>query len=192
MLTRNATMRDIPQMLSLINGYAAQAVMLPRTDFELAEDIRDFVVAEADGQIVGCGALHIYTPTAAEVRSLAVDPHQKTRGIGKEIVSRLEVEAARFGLTSIFAFTYVPGFFSKLGYSQVDRGMLPQKAWKDCLRCPKFQNCDEIAVHKAVPASSATWSPSTKLLHVLPTNAPAPAVSVGIPVPSHTVIPKIG
>lgn len=192
MLTRNATMRDIPQMLGLINGYAGEAIMLPRTDFELAEDIRDFIVADnGDGQIAGCGALHIYTPTAAEIRSLAVDPHQKARGIGKDIVERLEVEAARFGLTSIFAFTYVPGFFSKLGYSQVDRGMLPQKAWKDCLRCPKFQNCDEIAVHKAVPASAATWSPSTRALHVLPSNATGPSASTGIPVLGNTVIQKI-
>ena len=179
MLTmRKATMRDIPGMLALINGYAAQGTMLPRTDFELAEDIRDFVVASLDGEIVGCGGLHIYTPTAAEVRSLAVEPGHKSLGIGRKIVEDLEREAARHGLTSLFAFTYVPGFFGKLGYALVDRGMLPQKAWKDCLRCPKFQNCDEIAVHKQVPANEATWSSSTRAFHVLPASAvliPPPA-----------------
>lgn len=183
MLTlRNATMRDIPEMLGLINSYAAQGIMLPRTEFELAEDIRDFVVASdpATGAVAGCGALHIYTPTAAEVRSLAVDPGQKSRGVGKQIVEKLEGEAARFGLTSLFAFTYVPGFFAKLGYGQVDRGLLPQKAWKDCLRCPKFQNCDEIAVHKDVPASAATLVPGTRVFNVLPTNAAGLQVPMGI------------
>lgn len=172
MLLRKATMRDIPEVLALINTYASNGIMLPRTDFEVAEDIRDFVVAEADGgAVVGVGALHIYTPTAAEVRSLAVDPNQKTRGIGRQVVEELEREAARYGLTSLFAFTYVPGFFAKLGYSQVDRGLLPQKAWKDCLRCPKFQACDEIAVHKPMPATAATWTPSPRLLNVLPSSA---------------------
>ena len=170
---RKATMRDIPEMLALINGYASQGTMLPRTDFELAEDIRDFVVADLDGMIAGCGALHIYTPTAAEVRSLAVDPRHKGLGIGRKIVEELEFDSTRYGLTSLFAFTYVPAFFSKIGYATVDRGLLPQKAWKDCLRCPKFQNCDEIAVHKHVPASGATWSPSTRTLVVLPAAAMA-------------------
>jgi amino-acid N-acetyltransferase len=167
-LLRKAKMRDIPEMLALINGYASQGTMLPRTDFELAEDIRDFIVAESDGAIAGCGALHIYTPTAAEVRSLAVDPRQKALGIGRRIVEELGLEAATYGVTSLFAFTYVPGFFSKLGYTQVDRGLLPQKAWKDCLRCPKFQNCDEIAVHKELPATGATWQASTRAFTVLP------------------------
>jgi amino-acid N-acetyltransferase len=178
LILRKATMRDIPEMLALINGYASQGTMLPRTDFELAEDIRDFVVADAGGSILGCGGLHIYTPSAAEVRSLAVDPAQKALGIGRKVVEELEVEAARYGITSLFAFTYVPGFFAKLGYAQVDRGLLPQKAWKDCLRCPKFQNCDEIAVHKAVPPTEATWSPSTRAFAVLPASAallPSPA-----------------
>jgi amino-acid N-acetyltransferase len=179
MLLRKAKMRDIPQMLALINGYASQGTMLPRTDFELAEDVRDFAVAEWEGAIVGCGGLHIYTPTAAEVRSLAVDPNRKARGIGRKIVELLEIEAANYGLTSLFAFTYVPDFFSRLGYAQVDRGLLPQKAWKDCLRCPKFQNCDEIAVHKSVSATDATWKPSTRAFPVLPSSGVVLPPSVG-------------
>jgi len=178
---RKARMRDIPEMLALINGYAAQGTMLPRTDFELAEDIRDFVVADADGSIVGCGALHIYTPTAAEIRSLAVDPGQKGAGIGRQIVEELEREAANYGLMSLFAFTYVPDFFGKLGYSQVDRGLLPQKAWKDCLRCPKFQNCDEIAVHKQVPVTALTWRVSTSPFSVLPSVGGGTPPFVGTP-----------
>ncbi len=175
MTMRKAKMRDIPEMLALINGYASQGAMLPRTDFELAEDIRDFVVADSGGAIVGCGGLHIYTPTAAEIRSLAVDPTQQAHGIGRQIVDHLEQEAYKYGLTSLFAFTYVPGFFAKLGYAKVDRGLLPQKAWKDCLRCPKFQNCDEIAVHKLVAASDATWTAGTRPFTVLPSSG------VGLP-----------
>ncbi len=171
MTLRKAIMRDIPEILGLINGYANQGIMLPRTEFELAEGIRDFVVAEESGSLRGCGALHFYTPAAAEVRSLGVLPTEKGRGIGRLIVEELEKEARHFGLESIFAFTYVPGFFGQLGYAQVDRGLLPQKAWKDCLRCPKFQNCDEIAVHKSIGEPSRPAAPQfarTSPFQVLP------------------------
>jgi amino-acid N-acetyltransferase len=145
---RKAGMRDIPNILSLINAYAAQGVMLPRTEFEMSENIRDFSVAYSGDGLVGCGALHFYTPTVAEVRSLAVAPERKQRGAGRVLVEALEAEARDNNLEAIFAFTYVPGFFARLGFSEVERGELPLKAWKDCLRCPKFQNCDEIAVLK--------------------------------------------
>lgn len=145
---RKASMRDIPNMLSLINSYAADGIMLPRTEFEISENIRDFSVAYDGGQLLGCGALHFYTPTSAEVRSLAVLPAVAQQGIGRAVVERLEGEARENDLQAIFAFTYVPQFFTKLGFDEVDRGELPLKAWKDCLRCPKFQNCDEIAVLK--------------------------------------------
>ena len=84
----------------------------------------------------------------AEVRSLAVHPDAKGSGCGRLLMEAIEREANEFGLDAVFAFTYVPGFFAKIGYRQVDRGELPLKAWKDCLRCPKFQACDEIAVLK--------------------------------------------
>ena len=148
MTMRSAKLTDISDLLRVINSYAAQGIMLPRTEFELAENIRDFVIALDGGEIVGCGALHFYTPRSAEIRSLAVSPERKTAGIGRKIVEMLEVEARDQELQSIFAFTYVPGFFEKLGFSQVDRGELPLKAWKDCLRCPKFQACDEIPMLK--------------------------------------------
>lgn len=156
---RKASLTDITALLELINAYAAKGIMLPRTEFEMAENIRDFLVAFDEGRLVGCGALHFYTATSGEVRSLAVDPSVKTRGIGRALVEALEEEARAQELHSLFAFTYVPGFFGKLGFEEVDRGELPLKAWKDCLRCPKFQACDEIAVLKklrpdAVPQSA--------------------------------------
>src|SRR4051794_10666986 len=145
---RKASMPDIHALLTLINDYAAKGVMLPRTEFEMSENIRDFTLAFSDGELVGCGALHFYSPTSGEIRSLAVDPRVKSRGIGRAVVEALEKEALDYKLHSIFAFTYVTGFFEKLGFEEVERGALPLKAWKDCLRCPKFQSCDETAVIK--------------------------------------------
>jgi amino-acid N-acetyltransferase len=145
---RKARMSDVAAMLSLINGYAAKGIMLPRTEFEMAENIRDFTVAACGAELAACGALHFYSPATAEVRSVAVREGAQGRGVGKLLTESLEAEARAFGLASVFAFTYVPGFFHKLGYTEVDRGELPLKAWKDCLRCPKFQCCDETAMVK--------------------------------------------
>src|SRR5580693_8463178 len=143
---RKASMQDISALLDLINGYASKGIMLPRTEFEMSENMRDFMVAYAGNQLVGCGALHFYSPTMGEVRSLAVAESHKTHGIGRMIVDSLVYEAKLYGLDAVFAFTYVPGFFGRVGFHEVERGELPLKAWKDCLRCSKFQNCDEIAV----------------------------------------------
>ncbi|MCC7154436.1 MAG: N-acetyltransferase [Bryobacterales bacterium] len=155
MILRKASMRDIPQMLALINSFARQGIMLPRTEFELSEGVRDFTVLLDGDRLVGCAALHFYGPAIAEVRSLAVDPSLQGAGAGRRLIEALDSEARQFDLDALFAFTYVPGFFSKLGYRQVDRGELPLKAWKDCLRCPKFQCCDEIAVFKELKPGQA-------------------------------------
>src|ERR1700712_507234 len=143
---RKASMQDIPPLLELINGYAAKGIMLPRTEFELSENMRDFSVAYDGKRLAGCGALHFYSPAIGEIRSLAVAESHKTHGIGRLIVEALVYEAKMYGLDAVFAFTYVPGFFAKVAFHQVERGELPLKAWKDCLRCPKFHSCDEIAV----------------------------------------------
>ena len=139
-------MRDIAPILHLINGYAARGIMLPRTEFEMSEAIRDFTVVTLDGQLLGCGALHFYSPTIAEIRSLAVHEHAKTKGVGRKLVEALVTEAEQYELDAVFAFTYVVEFFNRVGFQVVERGALPLKAWKDCVRCPKFQACDEIAV----------------------------------------------
>jgi amino-acid N-acetyltransferase len=143
---RKAGMQDIGPILDLINGYAAKGVMLPRTEFEVSEDIRDFSVIVSGGRMVGCGALHFYTPSIGEIRSLAVAEEHKTHGIGRRLIEALVEEASGYSLDEVFAFTYVAEFFRKMGFQEVERGELPLKAWKDCLRCPKFQCCDEIAV----------------------------------------------
>ena len=147
---RKAMLQEVSQLLDLINAFAGQGIMLPRTEFEMAENIRDFTGIFAGGRLVACCALHFYTPIAAEVRSLAVDPAWQGHGLGKKLMDAVHAEAVEHGLHSIFAFTYVPLFFRKLGYREVDRGELPLKAWKDCLRCPKFQCCDEVAMTKVL------------------------------------------
>lgn len=157
---RKANMTDIPAILALINGYAANGIMLPRTEFELSEFIRDFTVIYDGDTLIGCAALHFYGPGIAELRSLAVDPAAKGTGAGRLLMEAIDQEAEEFGLHSLFAFTYVPDFFAKMGYSLVDRNELPLKAWKDCLRCPKFQACDEIAVLKRLrPVPAPTSAP---------------------------------
>ncbi len=167
---RPALLTDIPPLLDLINAYAAGGVMLPRTEFEMAENIRDFLVAREDGRLTGCGALHFYTPYSGEVRSLAVDPRLKTRGIGRMLVEALEAQARENQIHSLFAFTYVAGFFRKLGFEEIDRGELPLKAWKDCLRCPKFQACDEIAMLKRLKAGAVIETPNP-LVQMVPLSA---------------------
>jgi amino-acid N-acetyltransferase len=170
---RKAAMHDIPGLLGLINDYAAKGVMLARTEFEISENIRDFAVAVSGNRLAGCGALHFYSPTAGEVRSLAVDPAIKTQGVGRSIVNYLVEEAARYELGAVFAFTYVPGFFARVGFQEVERGLLPLKAWKDCLRCPKFEHCDEIAVLRILRQDrwlhDGVQQPETNSLVQLPT-----------------------
>ena len=143
---RKAVMHDIPLILDLINAYAAKGIMLARTEFELSEAIRDFSVVRQGETLLGCGALHFYTPTIGEIRSLAVDDRAKTKGVGRLLVEALVEEAMVYELDAVFAFTYVVDFFCKVGFHVVERGALPLKAWKDCIRCPKFQACDEVAV----------------------------------------------
>lgn len=155
---RKAVMGDIAPILDVINGYAAKGLMLPRTEFEMSENIRDFTVVTHQGQLLGCGALHFYSPTIGEIRSLAVREEAKTHGVGRRVVEGLIEEARGYSLHAVFAFTYVVDFFRKVGFHEVDRGELPLKAWKDCLRCPKFQCCDEIAVLRVLrPEQYQVW-----------------------------------
>ncbi len=120
---RKAAIRDVRPILALANSYAADGIMLSRTEFDMSEHIRDFSVAyEGDG-LLGCGALHFYTPTTAEIRSLAVNRDLKGCGVGRAIAEALEEEARVNDLESIFAFTYVPDFFGKLGFCEI-------RAWR--------------------------------------------------------------
>ncbi len=120
--------------------------MLPRTLLSIYENIRDFHVAELDGKVVGCSGLHFTWGDMAEVRSLAVDESAGKRGIGRKLVEANIAEARELGLVQVYAFTYVTEFFAKLGFRVVPHEAMPRKTWMDCINCPKFNCCDEIAM----------------------------------------------
>ena len=146
---RKATFKDIEAIYQLVADYAEEGVMLARSRNTLYETLRDMIVAEDDaGAIVGVGGLHIIWDRLAEVRTLAVSPQKTRQGIGAEIVKRLIAEGEQLGVEKVFTLTYKPGFFQTLGFETITKEELPHKVWKECIDCPKFPNCDEIAMVK--------------------------------------------
>jgi amino-acid N-acetyltransferase len=150
-LAKNSTLRkakvsDVSQMADLINSYAAQGEMLPKSLNQIYQGLRDFVVVEESGQIVGCGALHIVWDDLAEIRSLAVVEGRWGNGLGRQMVTCLLEETRQLGLPTVFALTYREEFFKKMGFQVVDKDTLPRKIWVDCIDCLKFPHCDETAV----------------------------------------------
>jgi amino-acid N-acetyltransferase len=143
---RKAELRDVPALFQLINGYALEQLLLPRPQTNLYEDIWEFTVAEEDGKLLGCGALKFYSQELAEIRSLCVDAQIKSQGVGRKLTEALMDEAERYGLKEVFALTVVPAFFEKLGFQKAPREKFPIKVFQDCLGCPKYSCCDEIAV----------------------------------------------
>lgn len=145
-LIRPAVVDDAHDVLELVNALAADQVMLPRSPASVIERIRDFQIAEVDGVFAGCGALAVIWSDIAEVRSIAVAPAHQKLGLGRRLAEALIAEAETLGIARVMAFTYVPGFFEKLGFHVVEHASLPHKVFNDCLNCPKFHRCDEVAV----------------------------------------------
>ena len=143
---RKAQLHDVPKLFELINRYARENVMLPRTLSDLYESVREFSVAEEDGRVLGCGALKFYNEELAEIRSLCVEPGSETHGMGSALLKLLLDEADRFVLKKVFALTLAPGFFEKCAFSETLREKIPLKIWRDCLHCEKFSRCQEKAV----------------------------------------------
>jgi amino-acid N-acetyltransferase len=157
---RPARIADMLQVEPMINGFAAQNLMLPKTREQLVRLFREFVVAaDGNGRVVGCGGLRIFSPTLAEIISLAVDPVTQGTGLGGRIVERLVEDAETLGIESVFALTLRDGFFHRLGFRTVPKEMFPAKVWSDCRSCPKLHACDEIAVVKEVQETpgAAHW-----------------------------------
>ncbi|GGJ03226.1 acetyltransferase [Alicyclobacillus cellulosilyticus] len=146
MLVRKACIRDVEEMHQLIQMYAEQGLLLPRTVQSLCEHLQCFFVAELDGRIVGTAGLHILWKDLAEIRSLAVHPDVQGQGIGRQLVERLIEEAAALGVPQVLSLTYQTAFFAKLGFQVVQKETLPHKIWKDCIHCRKFAHCDEVAM----------------------------------------------
>ena len=152
-MIRAATVRDVPAIAALISAFAARGAMLFRSHAELYETVRDFVVAEdpaAAAKIVGICALEIVWADLAEVRSLAVDASCQGRGLGRQLVEAIVAEARRLEIQRVFALTYEQAFFERLGFSVVDKSALPLKVWSGCIKCPKRDGCDEIAVVRTI------------------------------------------
>ena len=141
-----ATVHDAREVCALINSWAAQGQMLPRTLGETYENIRDFFVVREEGQLVGCAALHITWSDLAELKSLAVEEGLQASGYGRALTEACVAEGRALGLERLFALTYRPGFFERLGWQQADVMSLPHKVWNECYRCPKFPGCEEIAM----------------------------------------------
>ena len=147
-IIRPAAISDVPTIHHLLEIYAAKGNLLPRTFSELYRHLRDFFVIEIGGQVVACGALEIFTEDLGEVRSLVVDEAHERRGLGRQLVERITDEARAIGLKRLMALTYVPTFFHKLGFQTVSMDTLPEKVWGVCVKCYKYNNCDETAVLK--------------------------------------------
>jgi amino-acid N-acetyltransferase len=147
-IIRPSAIGDVPTIHHLLEIYAAKGNLLPRTFSELYRHLRDFFVIEIGGKVVACAALEIFTEDLGEVRSLVVDEAHERRGLGRLLVERITDEARSIGLKRLMALTYVPVFFHKLGFQTVSMDTLPEKVWGVCVKCYKYNNCDETAVLK--------------------------------------------
>ena len=155
LVVRTALVADCKPIMMLVNELAVQQVMLPRSPASVIENIRDFFIAEWNGQFAGCGALAVTWTDIAEVRSLAVHPSFQKHGIGRALVDVLVADALRLGIPRLFAFTYVPGFFARMGFTICQHEDLPHKVFNDCMHCPKFLACDEIAMTRVLDAKAS-------------------------------------
>jgi len=155
-MIRPATIHDVPRIQEIINSHAELGKMLFKSLAQLYESLRDFAVYEIDaevndgyfapGHVVGCVALSVIWADLAEVRSLAVDEEFRGRGVGRRLVEWAAEEAGRLQIRRLMSLTYEQAFFEKLGFEVVSKDTLPLKVWSDCVRCPKRDNCDEIAM----------------------------------------------
>jgi amino-acid N-acetyltransferase len=158
MTIRPAVAADVEAMARIIGVYAAQGVMLPRSKASLLAALGHYHVADVGGQVVGCAGLQPYSTSTAEIYGLATDAGLSPRGTGTALVAALIEQAQRENLSRVFALTLVPGFFEKLGFHRVEHRELPMKVWKDCVACPKFGNCDEIALVLELPDGALSAS----------------------------------
>lgn len=162
-ILRKAQVGDVLALQRLINTFAERDEMLPRALHELYETIRDFQLIEFNGEVVACAAVHVNWANLAEVKSVAVAEGYQRSGFGRRIIEACIADACELGVSTLFCLTYRPDFFSALGFQVVDRGTLPRKVWSECVRCPKFTNCTEIAMTRQIIDSPAA-APADPLL----------------------------
>jgi len=145
-IVEKARIKDVAQMHQLVNSFADKGEMLARPLSELYENIRDYFVVRDGERVIACGALHVSWSDLAEIKSVAVAEDNQDKGVGARLVEACLGEARELGIPTVFCLTYKPAFFERFGFSQVDKMELPRKVWTECYRCPKFPNCDEVAL----------------------------------------------
>ena len=144
---RAARVGDVPALCDLIRTFADRKLMIRRSLGELYESIREFLVAtDDDGKVLGCAALHVFWDDLAELKCLAVSEEAQGRGVGKKLVEACWDAARELEIKTVFTLTYVPDFFARCGYHVIDKADLPHKIWNECVRCPLFPNCTEVAL----------------------------------------------
>lgn len=146
MKVRKAILKDAPKLYTLINEYAKEGILLPRSLNSIYEDIRDFWVCEDEEEVIGCSALHIVWEDLAEIKSLAVRRDHRNNGVGSLLVEKCLEEAKHLGIKRVFVLTYATDFFSRFNFREVKKEALPHKVWGECINCVKFPQCDEIAM----------------------------------------------
>lgn len=147
---RKARIEDVEPLYQMIQGYAEKGIMLPRSRAVLEKQIGEFVVAEAEGKVIGCGSLCQLGNDLVEIRSLGISEGYKGQGIGSMLVDSLLEEAKRREIPKVMALTYEVSFFMKNGFAVVEKEIFPEKVWTDCIHCKKQHACDEIAVLKVL------------------------------------------
>jgi amino-acid N-acetyltransferase len=159
-IIQKAQIRDVEEILELVNGFAASNLMLPRGPQYLYENIRDFVIAtdhdipvysmtetrEVLHLIVACASLHVLWEDIAEIRALAIHPDYQQLGLGSKLIEYMKKEAKQLGIRRLYTFTLTEDFFKSLGFKQQNRAELPAKVWGECSRCPKYFQCDEVGM----------------------------------------------
>jgi amino-acid N-acetyltransferase len=158
---RKAKLPDAVNIFDLVNSLSGDGTLLRRSYAEICENVRDFAVAESEsGVFLGCGALHLYGPHLAEVRSIVVKPEAKGQGAGGRLLRSLLQEAEEQSVTAVCLFTRIPDFFFHFGFRVVDRTALPDKIYKDCQTCPRLYACDEVAMVRGPLPKIAVLGPS--------------------------------
>ena len=150
-MIRKAVIKEVGEIHQLLNHFANQGLLLPRSLSELYDHLRDFSVIEEDnnkGVIIGVCALGVCWEEIGEIRSLAIKESYQQKDLGTMLVNECMKEAKNLGLKKVFTLTYVPDFFIKMGFNKIEKASLPHKIWADCLKCPKFPDCDETALIK--------------------------------------------
>ncbi len=157
---QKAQIRDVEEIIELINTFAASNLMLPRGPQYLYENIRDFIIAsdqnvpvyslpetgEVLHLIVACGSMHVLWEDIAEIRALAIHPDYQDLGLGSKLVETMKQEAKKLGIKRLFTFTLTEDFFKTLEFKKIERKNLPPKVWGECSRCPKYFQCDEVGM----------------------------------------------